>query len=67
MATFGQPMIFGTPEEPLLIATGEKRQGSVVRVSTFAATGQNLSMEHATKGQGHVQRGFCPAVWTEGQ
>jgi hypothetical protein len=36
MATFGQPMTFGTPEEPLLIATVKKRKGSVVRVSTFA-------------------------------
>jgi len=49
-ATFGQSMTFDTPEEQLPIATIQKRQGSVIRVSGFAATGQNLSMEQAERG-----------------
>ena len=59
MATFGQLMTFGTPEELLLIATVEKRQGSVVRAFAFAATGQNLSMKHVTKDMLSVA--FCPS------
>lgn len=53
-------MTFDTPEEQLPMVTIQKRQGSIIRVSGFATTGQNLSMEQTeTRGKDTLSVAFA--------